>query len=90
VQVETDPPLQVWKNGNLALESVEHDAQNWWAYSVRLGLKAALDCFQQEKPFPVLPEDALQVLRIIRAAYCSTELKRQIDLDEFDLDRKFQ
>jgi len=82
VQVEATEPIQVWQQGKQVPQAIEHEASNWWTYSVRLGLEAALDCFRDDRPFPVTPEDARDVLRVIRAAYLSSAKKRQVKLRE--------
>lgn len=84
VQLECDDPIQVWSNNRLIPQELEHAAKNWWATSVQLGLRHALDCFQHEVPFQVTPGDARNVLRVVRAAYKSATLKRQISLDEVE------
>jgi len=84
VRVESDSPIQVWVDGKLIHQEVQHDAENWWAYSVKLGLQNAFDCFQYHRAFPVTPKDARDILRVIRAAYCSAALKRRIKINEID------
>jgi predicted dehydrogenase len=83
VQVENPSPIQVWQAGGLLPQVVEHDT-DWWVYSVKLGLQSALDCFYSEQAFMVTPQDARQVLRIIRAAYRSAALKRQLELKDYE------
>ena len=82
IQIESEHPIQVWQDGRVMPQDVEHDAHNWWVYSVKLGLTKALDCLESDQDFPVTPHDARKVLRIIRAAYLSAALKRQVTLDE--------
>jgi predicted dehydrogenase len=84
VQVEASEPVQVWQQGNQVPQAIEHEAANWWTYSVKLGLKAALDCFRDDQPFLVTPQDAREVLKVIRAAYHSADLKRQVLLSEVE------
>jgi predicted dehydrogenase len=84
VQVESPDPIQVWQNGALLPQTLEHKPDLWWAWSVGLGLKSALDCFAADKPFLVTPQQARQVLRVIRAAYRSAALKRLVGLTEVE------
>lgn len=84
VQIERDNPIQVWEHKKLIYQEVDHDAENWWADSVSLGLQHALNCFANDSPFPVHPEDARNILKVIRAAYKSAELKCQLDIEEIE------
>jgi predicted dehydrogenase len=84
IQVESPDPIQVWHNGVQLHQTIEHKPDLWWAWSVGLGLKSALDSFAADKPFLVTPHHARQVLRIIRAAYRSAALKRQVKLEEVE------
>ena len=83
VQVEADDPLQVWQSGQLIPQRIsDHNASEWWVSSVRRGIQVALDCLQSDLPFPVSPAEARRTLLVVRAAYCSARLQRQVSLEE--------
>lgn len=84
VQLESPDPIQVWQHGRLVPQTLEHRADDWWTWSVGLGLTRALDCIATDEPFPVTPSDARRALRVIRAAYRSAALKRQLELMEVE------
>jgi predicted dehydrogenase len=83
VRVEDERPITVWRQGRPVPQQVPHDP-DWWASSVQLGLAHALDCFAQDQPFAVAPQDARAVLCTIRAAYRSAEQGRRIHREEFE------
>jgi predicted dehydrogenase len=80
VRLEDARPLVVWKDGRRLPQRVEHEP-DWWAWSVRRGLTAALDAFERDEPFAVLPSDARATLRTIRAAYLAAGEGRRVLLD---------
>lgn len=81
VRLEDAEPLVAWQNGQRVSQEVEHEA-DWWAWSVRRGLAAAIDCFDDDRPFPVTPEDARAALCTIRAAYLAAGEGRRVAIDE--------
>jgi predicted dehydrogenase len=81
VCLEDVEPLVAWQRGQRVAQEVEHEA-DWWAWSVRRGLAAAIDCFDRDRPFPVTPADARATLRTIRAAYLAAGEGRRVALDE--------
>jgi predicted dehydrogenase len=72
VRLESEDPITVWKKGAFVPQKVEHNAE-WWPYSVKRAAAHALDCFSDDRPFSVTPQDARETLRTIRAAYSASQ-----------------
>jgi UDP-N-acetyl-2-amino-2-deoxyglucuronate dehydrogenase len=82
-RLEDASPLIAWKDGQQVPQVVEHEL-DWWAWSVRRGLAQALDCFVEDRPFPVTPADARSALRTIRAGYLAAGEGRRVEPAELD------
>lgn len=79
VRLEASDPLEVWQDGELVPQHVEHDPE-WWPWSVKRGLVHAIDAIAHDRPFAVTPADARATLRTIRAAYEAADHGRRVVL----------
>ncbi len=68
VRLEAPEPLEVWQDGQLVPQAVEHST-DWWPWSVARGLDHGLTAIAHDQPFEVSPLDARATLRTVRAAY---------------------
>ncbi len=83
VRLEASDPMEVWDDGELVPQHVEHDPE-WWPWSVRRGLAHALGAIAHDRPFLVTPSDARAALRIIRAAYVSADRGQRIVMADYE------
>ena len=82
VRVENEQPIHLVVDHQSIDVPLKHHAETWWVDSVRNGILHAVDCLVSGSPFAVTPEDARDVLRVIRAGYSSAALNRQVRLSE--------
>jgi predicted dehydrogenase len=82
VRLEATEPLEVWQDGTVVRQDVEHDP-DWWPWSVKRGLEHALSAIARDQPFAVSPLEARAVLRTIRAAYAAADTGHRIRMAEY-------
>ena len=83
VRLEAPDPLEVWHEGRLVPQVVEHET-DWWPWSVKRGLEHAVRAMAHDEPFAVSPLEARAVLRTIRAAYASADTGHRIRMAAYE------
>jgi len=74
LQIDSHDPIRMWQNNEQISVRVDHDPDTWWQDSVKAAVHHAIECIVNEKPFSVTPENARDVLQVIRTAYSIAEL----------------
>ena len=83
VRLEAAEPLEVWKDGRLVAQEVEHET-DWWPWSVKRGLEHAVAAIAHDQPFAVSPLEARATLRTIRAAYAAADTGHRIRMAGYE------